>query len=150
MSTGIALALGIDRLLSTARSLRAGLGGLGYDLAAPQSVDGADRSSQPAKVSCTGNSLMSGADDTSTPAASIDDWILGAKASNASRDSQKSSTPQPPSIGPDAWKSSPSGGSPAGSTCRLTSSNCSCVTPANLMRIPTVIGTTFRCRRDPP
>src|ERR1039458_1203281 len=62
-----------------------------------------------------------------------------AKLSNCERDSQKSSTPQPPSIGPDAWKISPSGSSTRGLIAASSLSNCSASTPASLMRIPTAI-----------
>ena len=55
-------------------------------------------------VSWTGNSLMSGGPCGATPAAAIPSPIRGWKASKSSRDSQKSITPQPPSIGPDEWK----------------------------------------------
>jgi len=53
---------------------------------------------------------MSGGPCNSTPAAAIPGSIRSdANVSNAARDSQKSMIPQPPSIGPDAWNSSPSG-----------------------------------------
>ena len=53
---------------------------------------------------------MSGGPCGVTPAAAIPSGIRAWKASKSSRDSQKSMMPQPPSIGPDAWKRSPFGG----------------------------------------
>ena len=58
---------------------------------------------------------MSGGPCGSIPAAAIPSTIRGAKASKSARDSQKSMIPQPPSIGPEAWKSSPFGGVRSGS-----------------------------------
>ena len=53
------------------------------------------------------------------------------------RDSQKSITLQPPSVGPDEWKMRPFGGSPA-MTSLCTASNSFCVTPTRFVWIRTV------------
>ena len=59
-------------------------------------------------ISWTGNSLMSGGPCICTPDAAIPGWIVGSRdASKSARDSQKSITPQPPSIGPDEVKQHP-------------------------------------------
>ena len=52
---------------------------------------------------------MSGSPVGWMPADSMPALIRTANASKSARDSQKSMMPQPPSIGPDAWKISPCG-----------------------------------------
>jgi hypothetical protein len=80
------------------------------------------------------------------PAGEIDLFYIGGgqdrEQALVARDSQKSITPQPSSIGPEAWKINPSGGLLVGSICAFTASNCSCLIPANLILIPTAISTS--------
>jgi hypothetical protein len=67
-----------------------------------------------------------------------------AKRSKSARERQKSIGTKPPSVGPEAWKSSPSGGSLSGSINALTSSNISAVAPSRRTRIPIAIGVSSR------
>src|SRR5664279_438930 len=77
---------------------------------------------------------------TESPAAATAGPIRSAaKASKWARDSQKSSTRQPSSVGPEAEKMSPPGWLPPASIKASTRSNSSAFTPGSLMRIPTAI-----------
>src|SRR3954468_10305296 len=103
---------------------------------------------------------MSGGPDMPRPPSS---WLPGpsrsdANRSKASRDSQKSSTPQPSSIGPAEWKIKPTGGFPSMFMWPWTVSYCSCVPPLNFRRMPTAmagplieyVGGASLYRRGPP
>src|ERR1051326_8973581 len=65
------------------------------------------------------------------------------KRSEASRDSQKSITVQPLSVGPAEWKTRPSGGFCSTPISALTASYCSCVPPAKLIQSPIAIHLSF-------
>src|SRR4051794_845716 len=93
---------------------------------------------------------MSGGPCGSVPAAAIPSAIRGANASKSARDSQKSMIPQPPSIGPEAWKSSPLGGVRSGLTWSWTWSNCSWVIPGSLTRMPTAIANPLSMESKDP
>src|SRR5580765_4827193 len=79
---------------------------------------------------------MSGGPSGATPAAVMPSGIRVAKASKSARDSQKSMIPQPPSIGPDEWKMRPAGAVWSGLMASCAVSNCSCVIPGSLIRMP--------------